>query len=125
MTMFDQGQGSRRTRKVADQIKSELGWILQQKYKDPQQGMVTVTRVKLSRDLKYATVYFSVLGDNIDIKISEKGLKNAVPFLRRELGQKIRMKFVPELRFFYDDSLEYSEHIAQLFKKIHDEKDNS
>jgi ribosome-binding factor A len=123
--MYSQEPESRRSKKVADQIKSELGWILQQKYTDPQHGMVTVTRVRLSRDLKYATVYFSVLGQNIDIKVSEKGLKNAIPFLRRELGQKVRMKFVPELRFFYDDSLEYSEHIAQLFKKIHDDKDNS
>ena len=120
MTMFE--QDSRRTRKVADQIKNELGWIMQQKYRDPQHGMVTITKVKLSRDLKYSTVYFSIFGQDIDIKESEKSLKKAIPFLRRELGQKVRMKFVPELRFFYDDSMEYSEHIARLFKKIDDSK---
>jgi ribosome-binding factor A len=123
--MFEQEQDNRRNRKVADQIKSEMSWILQQKFTDPQQGMITVTKVKISRDLKHATVYFSVLGQNIDVKVSEKALKNAVPFLRRELGHRVKMKFVPELRFFYDDSLEYAEHIAELFNKINDNKDNS
>ena len=123
--MFEQEQDNRRNRKVADQIKSEMSWILQQKFTDPKQGMITVTKVKISRDLKHATVYFSVLGQNIDVKVSEKALKNAVPFLRRELGHRVKMKFVPELRFFYDDSMEYAEHIAELFNKINDNKDNS
>jgi ribosome-binding factor A len=123
--MLNRGQESRRSRKVADQIKTDLGWILQQKYKDPQRGMITITRVRLSRDLKYAKIYFSILGQDIDTRLSEKDLKNAVPFIRRELGQKMNIKFVPELRFFYDDSLDYSAHIAQLFKQIHDNKDNS
>jgi ribosome-binding factor A len=123
--MFESNEVSRRARKVADQIKNEISWILQQKYTDSQQGMVTVTKVKVSRDLKYATIYFTVLGENIDRKVSEKGLKNAIPFLRRELGQKLRMKFVPDLRFFYDDSLEYSAHMAELFKKIHDRSADS
>ena len=122
--MFEQELDSRRSRKVADQIKNEISWILQQKFTDPQRGMITVTKVKISRDLKHATVYFSVLGQNIDVKVSEKALKNAVPFLRRELGQRVKMKFVPELRFFYDDSLEYAGHIAELLNKINDSKDN-
>ena len=123
--MFEQEQDNRRNRKVADQIKNEMSWILQQKFTDPKQGMITLTKVKISRDLKHATVYFSVLGQNIDVKVSEKALKNAVPFLRRELGHRVKMKFVPELRFFYDDSMEYAEHIAELFNKINDNKDNS
>ena len=123
--MFEQEQDNRRNRKVADQIKNEMSLILQQKFTDPRQGMITVTKVKISRDLKHATVYFSVLGQNIDVKVSEKALKNAVPFLRRELGHRAKMKFVPELRFYYDDSMEYAEHIAELFNKINDNKDNS
>ena len=123
--MFEQEQDNRRNRKVADQIKNEMSWILQQKFTDPKQGMITVTKVKISRDLKHATVYFSVLGQNIDVKVSERALKKAVPFLRRELGHRVKMKFVPELRFFYDDSIEYAEHIAELFNKINDNKDNS
>ncbi len=122
--MFDQEQGSRRTSKVADQIKNKISLILQQKYNEPQGGMITVIKVKVSRDLKYAKVYFTVLGKDIDFKTCEKDLKKATPFLRRELSQTISMKFVPELRFFYDDSVEYSEHMARLFKKINDHKDN-
>jgi len=124
MTMFDAPQESRRSRKVADQVKNELGWILQQKYSNHQYGMVTITKVKVSRDLKYATIYFSALGENVDPKEAEKALKKAVPFLRKELSQRVSLKFIPELRFFYDDSLVYSEHIAGLFKKINDDKDN-
>jgi ribosome-binding factor A len=123
--MFDPDQSSRRTRKVADQIKNKMSWILQQKYHDPQHGMITVTKVKISRDLKYATIYFTVLGQDIDIAACEKALKKAIPFLRKELGQQIRMKFVPELRFFYDDSLDYSAHMEELFKKINDNKNHS
>ena len=122
--MFEPDQENRRTRKVADQIKNEISWILQQKYTDPQGAMLTVTRVKVSRDLKYAKVYFTVLGTDIDVKTSEKDLKKAVPFLRHELSRKIRTKFVPELRFFYDDSLEYARHMTELFNKIDGNKHN-
>jgi ribosome-binding factor A len=122
--MFNAPQESRRSRKVADQIKNELGWIIQQKYKNAQQGMVTLTKVKLSRDLKYATIYFTAMGDDVVPAEAEKALKKAVSFLRRELSQKLALRFVPELRFFYDESLAYSQHIASLFKKIDDDKDN-
>jgi len=118
--MFDTQQNNRRTRKVADQVKNDLSWIVQHKFKDPHKAMVTITRVKISPDLKYATAYFSVIGKDADHKETEKALKQSASFLRRELSQRIRLKFVPELRFFYDDSLEYADHMAQLFNRIND-----
>jgi len=115
---------NRRIRRVADQIKTEMAWLIDHKLKDPQLGFVTLTRVKLTSDLKLASLYFSILGKDIDKKKSTEILNRASHFLRRELCLKIKMKYIPDLRFFYDDSLEYSEHIQILFKKIHEDENN-
>jgi ribosome-binding factor A len=115
---------NRRIRRVADQIKNEMAWLIDHKLKDPQLGFVTLTRVKLTSDLKLASVYFSVFGKNVDHKKSGEILNRASHFLRKELAEKIEMRFIPELRFFYDDSLEYAERIQNLFKKIHENDDN-
>jgi ribosome-binding factor A len=115
---------NRRIRRVADQIKNEMAWLIDHKLKDPQLGFVTLTRVKLTSDLKLASVYFSVFGKDADPQKSAEILNKAGHFLRRELSEKIEMRFIPNLRFFYDDSLEYSERIQKLFKKIHENDDN-
>ena len=115
---------SRRSKRIADQIKNELGWLIEQKLNDPEKGFITLTRVKLSPDLKLASVYYSVFGDQIKRQQSADTLDRAIHFLRRELGRKIKLKYLPELRFFYDDSLDYSAHISDIIKKIHDDKSN-
>jgi len=115
---------NRRIRRVADQIKNELAWLIDYKLKDPQLGLVTLTRIKLSPDLKLASLYFSVYGRDKEQKEYVAILNRASHFLRRELALKIKMRSIPELRFFYDDSLEYAEHIQNLFKKIHDDENN-
>jgi ribosome-binding factor A len=78
----------------------------------------------LTSDLKLASLYFSVYGQDVDHKKSVDLLNRASHFLRKELSANIKMRFIPELRFFYDDSLEYSERIQKLFKKIHDHDDD-
>jgi ribosome-binding factor A len=115
---------NRRIRRAADQIKNEVAWLIDHKLKDPRLGFVTLTRIKLYPDLKFASLYFSVYGRDIDQKKSVAILNRASHFLRRELSSKIKMRFIPELRFFYDDSLEYAERILNLFKKIHDDENN-
>jgi len=115
---------SRRSRQLADQIKFEIGWLIERKLNDPGKGFVTVTRVRLSSDLKFARVYFSTMGNDEQRLESEKALRRASQFLRRELGQKLNVRYVPELRFFFDDSLDYAEHMNQLFKKIDGEKNS-
>jgi ribosome-binding factor A len=117
-------EDNRRIRRVADQIKTELAWLIDHKLKDPKLGFVTITRIKLTPDIKLASLYFSVLGKDIDTKQTAGILNQASHFLRRELAERIKIKFVPDLRFFYDDSLEYSEHIQKLFKKLHEDEDN-
>ena len=113
-----------RSRRVADQIIQELGWLIDRKLKDPKIGFVTLTRVKLSPDLKLENVYYSVLGNEKERINSEEALNRAKSYLRHELGNTLKLKYLPELRFFYDDSLEYSEHISKIIKKIHTDNDN-
>ena len=120
--MFEMGRESRRSRQVADQVKFEIGWLIERKIKDPEKGFITITRVRLSSDLKFAKIYFSALGDAAQRTASEKVLKRSGQFLRRELGRKLNVRYIPELRFFFDDSLDYAEHMNNLFKKIDGEK---
>ena len=115
--------GKIRINRISDQIKQELARIIDQKVKDPRKGFITVTRVRMSSDLKLASVYFSVLGVNEKPTESLEVLNRAKAFLRLQLGERLNLRYLPELRFFYDDTLEYSDHITRLLKKIHDDED--
>ena len=109
---------SRRSQKVASQIKENLSWLIEHKLRDPGKGFVTLTKVRLSPDLKIANVYYSVLGEPKDRQSTEEALGRAKSYLRYELGIKVKLRFLPELRFFYDDSLDYSDKIARLLSEI-------
>lgn len=121
--MINRMPGKIRINRISDQIKQELARIIDQKVKDPRKGFITVTRVRMSSDLKLASVYFSVLGVNEKPTESLEVLNRAKAFLRLQLGERLNLRYLPELRFFYDDTLEYSDHITRLLKKIHDDED--
>jgi ribosome-binding factor A len=112
-----------RIKKIGCQIKQELAWIIDRKLKDPKKGFITVTRVRMSPDLRLANVYFSVLGATDDVHAALETLNRGKSFLRNQLRERVQIRFLPELRFYYDDSMEYSERIAYLIEKIH--KDES
>lgn len=112
-----------RQRKIADQIKKALSQIIDRKLKDPRKGFITVTKVKVSGDLRIANVYYTSLGDKDTQKSSQEALESAKNFLRNEMAPGLNLRYIPELRFYYDESLEYSEHINKLIEKIH-AKDN-
>ena len=99
------------TRTVADALRS---------VKDPRvsQKFITVTQSRVSGDLKYARIYFSVMGkpDAAEIKEIKKGLQSAAGYLRHALAEQINMRITPELSFEYDDSIEHGAHIEQLLK---------
>jgi ribosome-binding factor A len=116
--MYDMQQNNRRSQRVASQIKTEISWLIEHKLRDPDKGFVTVTRVRLSSDLKIASIYFSVLGTKQERDSSGEALKRAKAFLKHELRDRINLRVIPDLRFFYDDSLDYSDKIARLLKKI-------
>ena len=106
----------KRAERVSDQMKQEIADILMRKIKDPRIGFVTVTDVEVADDLRNAKVFVSVYGS--DKASSLKGLESASPFIRSELGRRMRMKFVPELLFRYDESVERGAHIMELLHGI-------
>jgi ribosome-binding factor A len=114
-------QGSRPDR-VADQIRSEVAWLLARgDVHDPGIGFVTVTRVQVSSDIQQARVYYTALGDASARKGTAQALERAGPFLRRQIGSRLRLKRVPELTFYYDESIAGQDRIEQLLNQIHAE----
>src|ERR1700730_5977389 len=110
-------QGSRPDR-VADQIRSELATLLVREVHDPGIGFVTLTRVKVSADLQLARVLYTALGDDKARALSGRALERAAPFLRRQLGSRLRLKRTPELRFVYDDSIAGQDPIERILNEL-------
>ncbi len=106
-----------RQRKVADKIKQVVSIIIDREIKDPHKGFVTVTHVKISPDLRIASVYFTVLGDEEQKKKSSAALERAKNFIRGAMAPQLKLRNVPELRFFADDTQEYAQKIEALLKK--------
>ena len=112
---------SNRINRINDEIQRELAAQLRN-LKDPRvSGMVSVTRVDTTNDLRYARVYVSVLNKDQEKDVL-KGLKSASGFLRRELGHTLQLRYTPELQFIGDDSIEHGAHILELLRK-EEEKD--
>jgi ribosome-binding factor A len=111
-------QGSRPER-VADQIRAELGQLLARDVHDPGIGFVTLTRVQVTPDLQQARVFYTALGDDAARRNSGRALERAAPFLRRQIGSRLRLRRVPELRFMYDESIAGQDRIEQLINELH------
>lgn len=109
----------KRSRRVSELLREEISRIITQQLKDPLIGIVTVTSVKLTDDLKLARVYVSVLGDKKNRQESLRGLERATKFIRSEIGHKTNLKYAPELKFYYDATIDYAQNIESLLKKIH------
>ncbi len=113
---------SGRAAKVAEAIKEEVSDILANKMKDPRLGFVSVVKVEVSRDLRHAKVGVSVLGD-VDAKRNTlQALEQAVGFIRSELGRRLRLRHVPELKFRLDESIEEGVRIARLLEEMRGKK---
>ncbi len=117
-------QGSRPDR-VADQIRSELASLLAREVHDPGIGFVTLTRVQVSPDLQVAKVMYTTLGDQKAQTASAKALERAAPFLRRQLGSRLRLRRSPELRFLYDDSVAGQDRIERILNELHAENSDA
>ena len=112
-----------RIEKLQELIKQEMSKMLLTDLKDPRIGFVTVTAVEMTGDLREAKIYVSVMGGEEKVKSSLEGLNSALGFIRREIGQRVRLRFTPEISFALDKSLDYSEHIQKLLLKIKSEED--
>ena len=107
-----------RIEKLQELIKQEMSKMLLTDLKDPRIGFVTVTDVEMTGDLREAKIYVSVMGDDEQVKSSLEGLNSALGFIRREIGQRVRLRFTPEISFALDTSLDYSDHIQKLLLKV-------
>lgn len=109
-----------RMEKVNQQIKREIGNMIQYgEIKDPRLTFVTITYVECSKDLQHARVGFSVLSNNRkEIQNVQEGLSSARGFVRKLIGQRVRLRYTPEIVFVHDDSLAYSSRIDQTLEEI-------
>jgi ribosome-binding factor A len=103
--------------RIASNLVKEISYILMMEVKDRDIKFVTVTDCKLTNDLGYAKVYYTVLDDSKKEDIS-KGLKNARGFIRRELASRIELRHIPELEFIFDESIEYGKMIEQKIAEL-------
>jgi len=106
----------KRSERVGDQIRMEIADILMTKVKDPRIGFVTVTAVEVSDDLRNAKVFISVLG--AEAARSFQGLEKARSFIRSELGRRLKLRFVPELSFHEDHTVEDAAKVYKLMERI-------
>lgn len=104
--------------RVAEAIKKEASIIIHDKLKDPRLGFVTVTGVELSADLRYAKIFFSVLGKEEDRKKTKAALDSALGFVRKLIAERINLQFAPEIAFVEDNSVEYSVRIEEVLNEI-------
>jgi len=114
---------SHRVDKVERLIKEQISYILLHKMQDEELGFITVTEVKVSADLKIAKIYLSVLQkERRDFVLNRVNLR--LGHIRSELAHRIRIKFVPELKFFIDNTLDYIEKIEGLINEVHKQNNN-
>ena len=107
-----------RAERVGGLIQETLSDLLNKRIHDPRLHMATITNVKMSADLKIARVYFAIYGDDKKSEDAAKGFESARGFIKRVLAPKLGLRYMPDLKFFYDDSLDYGSHINQLLEKI-------
>jgi len=109
----------KRSEKVADLIQKEVSQMLVRDVKDPRIGFVTITKVAVSEDCRFAKVYFSVAGTPAERESSGKGLDSAKGYVRKELGRRLRLRYTPEIVFQFDPSIEYAIHMEEVIRDIH------
>ena len=117
---FDrEAAGNKRPKRVADMIKNEIALFLLRKVKDPRVTNVSIVNAEVTRDLRKAVIYYSVLGDEEQVRKAAEGLKRAKGFIRGHLARELGMRATPELVFKHDLSMAHQEDMERLLKEIH------
>jgi ribosome-binding factor A len=107
-----------RISRISEEVKKEVSSIIQNEIKDPRlPQFVSVVSAKVTKDLRYAKVYISVLGTEEEKKNAISALKSAAGFIRREIGRRIQLRYTPELQFELDNSIERGIYIDKLIKE--------
>jgi len=107
-----------RAERVGGQIQKVLSDLLLRQIKDPRLEMTTITAVKMSSDLKTARIYFSTSSGEKRREEALQGYKHAGGYVKRILARELRLRYMPELQFFYDDSFDYSMHIEKIIQSL-------
>ena len=114
--------------RVQETMRTELSEIIKRDLKDPRLGFVTITDVELSNDMSHAKVFVSIYGSEEEKRLSMQALESAKGFIRTNLGQRVRLRIVPELVFKEDNSIERGTRILELIidanKDLHNEGEN-
>ena len=105
--------------RISEEVKKELSYVIRD-LKDPRlkTNMVSVVNVMVTKDLRFAKAYISVLGDDSAKKGAIDALKGAAGFIRKEIGHRIDLRYTPEFSFVLDDSIEYGSHINEVLKNL-------
>ena len=110
----------KRADRVSDLLKEEISQMLLKEVKDPHIGFMTITGVEVSRDLHVAKVFYTILGDEKQISESAQALDRVSHFIKRQLGKRLRMRYIPDIIFRYDHSLEYGAKIDNILDHLKD-----
>jgi len=110
-----------RIERVNESVKRELSVIVQRELNDPRLEFVSISRVEVSRDLRHAKIFFSVLGDESVAAYAADGFEAAKGFIRKMLSQRVQMKFMPELNFIYDKSFGAGIGLTDQIKRLKNE----
>ncbi len=107
-----------RPERLAEAIKKEISELLREELKDPRIGFVTITAVEVSKDLRYANIFASVLGEPQEQKAAIAALQKAQGFIRGELGKRIRLRYTPEITFKLDRSISQGSRLIALMEEV-------
>jgi ribosome-binding factor A len=109
---------SQRPTRVGEQIREDLTELITREVHDPGIGFITITHVDVTPDLQQARVNYTTLGDDKARRDTRRALERAAPFLRRQLGRRLRLRRIPELQFFYDESIERHDRIERILQEL-------
>ncbi len=107
-----------RSHRVGGQILREISHLLLTKVKDPRLKGITLTDVRVTKDLRHASVYYSLLGKDEQKREVQAGFESAKGFIRKEIGERLHLRYVPDIQFQYDTSLETGQKMERLLEKL-------
>jgi len=111
-----------RTQKLANELKHQISKIIHDEINDPRIGFITIMRVEISADLQLAKIHYSVLGNEKQKKDAAKGLNSAVGFIKKLVGERVKIRYNPDLKFYLDDSSEFVQHMEDILKEDEEKK---
>jgi ribosome-binding factor A len=114
---------SRRIDRINGLLREEISQLLSREIKDPRlSGIISITKVNTSSDLRNAVIYVSVMGDDTAKREALAGIQSAATFLRRELRERLSLRYVPFMKFQLDESIEDAEHVLRIMDRIKDDR---